>query len=269
MIDRYERIVEADRFVDGMQSIASRVDVPIVNAITRLFTAEFTSVTEPIADSGRWGLAGKLSANSISLTPLFPTDAGTHEYFAELIKQKALRYSEPERTVYMPAGVLSNEVGGLILIHEGIHAYAHQNNLWRHEPGNWSHWLEEVHAYVGELAVMHQIAGGDYESAVVRIADYYERKSAEIENDDSFPTLEVGAVIDKITDNPTPDDVKILDSAMNIGGMFYVFNKGFVIQSEHLNICADYLRWLYDSPPDPVPLPKMSMPLQLENTHEH
>lgn len=257
------RCVEADRIYGSALQLATTSQNPLALAAARFLSPDQCYVTRPFAEDGLWGLQGKPDSTVPSITPLFPEDKEVHDYFANLLETDKLVYMENERSIYLPAGKFSDAVGGLVLLHEGLHAYAHKSGFWRDSPGRWSHWLEEAHVFAAELSILHALQPRLYRQIVTtKAADLYSKNrdagfcayDTLVSDEDAF------AMVESFGETPRPHDIALMKGLLGIGAVYYMFSTGFTLSDVSLTNSVGYLHYLYAAPNDPVRRPCMKMP---------
>lgn len=247
-----KRLDAASQWCKALETISEHVNVPMVNEVLRTISPEQgVTVSEPSSQGDFWGLKYKSTREALSLTPLLKQDEQVHPYFKRLVNSRLFTYRESENSIYFSVDTIPPILGGFVLLHEGVHAAANRDSLWRHFPGRWGHWLEETKAYETEFKTMRQYIGKDYDRAVIRHAAEIHNtrhegiKMLPVSKDDiSVITAKLGI---KMTQNTS----QLLSSLLRLQSVFFIFDNGFEL-SDDISNHANYIHWTYNSPPKPL-----------------
>lgn len=266
-MSRYEERCEAiSELYEAAINHAQLSQIPLALASTRFLSPDNCRITEPFALGGNWCLLGKDSDQIVSITPLYADDREVHAHFANLINKSVPTYYETERSIYFPVDKYSPTIGGLVLIHEGIHAYAHHAGIWRNIQGGWSHWLEEVHTFTAEFQVLEALAGSIYRRAVIEKAAEldYKMYQGRISRQDVLATIQqTTQVLNQLVDDFNEHDFEIMQTILGISATFYALNDGVCHNDTSVMRSAHFLHYLYNADDDPVPLPTLRAPLEI------
>ena len=168
------RFEVANSWVDAAQNIVADHDLIEAGQVIE-FISDRNNVTvaTPISlPDGRWGLQ-KYQLAPISLVPLDAVDGVKHPYFDRLNTEGIPKYMEPEKALYIHTD-LSPTIGGLVLIHEGLHAMAHLHKWWDSKDRLWADWVNEHQAYTVEHTALRAIGGDDYAELVKTIVEQFQ-----------------------------------------------------------------------------------------------